>query len=155
VNKKAKLVLGAIIGAAALAAAGGAGFWCGRRSQNHDTQQTRTPAVQPDTREYKYIGLEKIIVMLRRPAGDTASHYLAMDLVFKAPVETETVTRDQLPLLRSIAVKDLSTMTVESANSVTIEELTARLNKAFVQSYAPRRVPQPFTEAMIGKLVVE
>jgi flagellar FliL protein len=94
-------------------------------------------------------------VRLRRPAGDTASHYLAMDLVFKSPVDTEIATREQLPLLRSIAVKDLSTMSVESANSITIEELTARLNKAFVQSYAPQRVPQPFTEAMIGKLVVE
>jgi flagellar protein FliL len=154
-NKTVKIALGLTIGAATLAAAGGTGFWLGRRAQNSDPHKAGTTAVQPDTREYKYIGLDKIIVMLRRPQGDNASHYLAMDLVFKAPLETETVTRDQLPLLRSIAVKDLSTMTVESANNMSIDELTARLNKAFAGSYAPRHIPQPFSEAMIGKLVVE
>jgi hypothetical protein len=60
-----------------------------------------------------------------------------------------------LPLLRSIAVKDLSSMNVETADSMTIEELTRRLNKAFVQSYAPHSAVQPFAEAMIGKLVIE
>lgn len=152
-NKKSKLALGLTIGICVLAAGGGTWWW--RRSQMHDHCDIPATALQADTREYKYISLEKIIVMLRRPAGDSASHYLAMDLVFKTPAETETVTRDQLPLLRSIAVKNLSSMTLEAANSITIDDLTGRLNKAFVQSYTPDRTVRPFTEAMIGKLVVE
>lgn len=152
-NKKSKLTLGLVIGISVLAAGGGTWWW--RRSGARDHCEIPATAAQTDTREYKYVSLEKIIVMLRRPAGDPASHYLAMDLVFKTPVETETVTRDQLPLLRSIAVKDLSSMTVQAANSITIEDLTGRLNKAFVQSYTPNRTARPFTEAMIGKLVVE
>jgi flagellar FliL protein len=153
-NKKAKLMLGLSIGVAVLAAIGG-GFWWWRRSSTSCHCNVKVPVAEVDTREYKYISLEKVIVMLRRPAGDNTSHYLAMDLVFKTPTDSETATRDQLPLLRSIAVKDLSSMSVESANSITIDELTGRLNKAFVQSYAPHRTVQPFTEAMIGKLVVE
>lgn len=152
-NKKAKWAIGLAIGVSGLAAAGAGSWWW--RCQTHEHCRAAAPTVQIDTREYKYVSLEKVIVMLRRPPGDNASHYLAMDLVFKAPTDTEAATREQLPLLRSIAVKDLSSMTLQSANSMTIEELTGRLNRAFVQSYAPQRAVQPFTEAMIGKWIVE
>src|SRR5688572_20652891 len=68
-----------------------------------------------DDRIYKYVSLEKVIVMLRGVAGEPAPHYLALDLVFKTPEETERTTREHLPLLRSVAVKELSTLTMDHA----------------------------------------
>src|SRR5262249_33925409 len=63
---------------------------------------------QPDTRSFKYISMDKVVVMLRNAAGEPAEHYLALDLVFRTPAENEAVTREQLPLLRSVAVQSLS-----------------------------------------------
>ena len=42
-----------------------------------------------DKQEYKYVTLDKVIVMLRNQAGEPMSHYLAVDLVFKTAVEKE------------------------------------------------------------------
>lgn len=110
---------------------------------------------EPDDRVYKYLSLEKVIVMLRGVEGEPAPHYLALDLVFKTPEEEERNAREQLPLLRSVAVKELSTLTMDRAGKMTVEELTATMSKAFADKYAKDRAERPFTEVMIGKLIVE
>lgn len=110
---------------------------------------------EPDDRVYKYLSLEKVIVMLRGVEGEPAPHYLALDLVFKTPEEHERNAREQLPLLRSVAVKELSTLTMDRAGKMSVEELTATMSKAFEDKYAKDRAERPFTEVMIGKLIVE
>jgi flagellar FliL protein len=108
-----------------------------------------------DDRVYKYVSLEKVIVMLRGVEGEPAPHYLALDLVFKTPEKQERLAREQMPLLRSIAVKELSTLTMERAGKMTVEDLTATMNKAFADRYAKDRQERPFVDVMIGKLIVE
>jgi flagellar protein FliL len=149
---RSKWVMLGVVGSLVVAAAGVGAWWWVRGTSR---QRCEAKPAEVDSREYRYISLDKIIVMLHKPSGDTSSHYLAMDLVFKASVEGETATREQLPLLRSVAVRDLSGMTLEDMDRLTIDELTRRLNKAFGQSYPPNRASQPFTEALIGKLIVE
>lgn len=130
--------------------AGGAGTWW---LLGHPGWTPAPPS--EDTRAYKYLSLEKIIVMLRKADGEAASHYLAVDLVFKTPSESEKVTRDHLPLLRSVTVKALSNITMEDARRATVDELTRRINAAFAEVYANDRAGKPFAEAMIGKLIIE
>src|SRR5437868_5788007 len=94
---------------------------------------TQQAPVVTDTRAYRYISLDKVIVMLRNTAGEPVSHYLALDLVFMSPNESEKVTRDHLPLLRSVAVKALSQLTMETASHLTVEQLTQQINEAYSQ----------------------
>lgn len=108
-----------------------------------------------DDRVYKYVSLEKVIVMLRGMEGEPAPHYLALDIVFKTPEDQEKITREHLPLLRSVAVKELSTLTMDHAGKMTVEELTATMDKAFEARYVKDRTERPFTDVMIGKLIVE
>lgn len=108
-----------------------------------------------DTRAYQYISLDKVIVMLRNATGEPVSHYVALDLVFMTPADNEKVTRDHLPLLRSVAVKALSQLTMESASRLTIDELTQQINDAYAQTYADDLGGKPFAEAMISKLIIE
>lgn len=108
-----------------------------------------------DDRVFKYVSLEKVIVMLRGVEGEPAPHYLALDLVFKTPEEEEKLAREQLPLLRSVAVKELSTLTMDRAGKMTVEELTEQMNKAFAERYAKDRAERPFVDVMVGKLIVE
>lgn len=108
-----------------------------------------------DDRVFKYVSLEKVIVMLRGVEGEPAPHYLALDLVFKTPEGEEKIAREQLPLLRSVAVKELSTLTMDRAGKMTVEELTAQMTKAFADRYAKDRAERPFVDVMIGKLIVE
>lgn len=108
-----------------------------------------------DSAKYKYISLEKIIVMLRGKDGEPASHYLAMDLVFKVREEDEKTVKEHLPLLRSVAVKSLSVYTMDKAGLMTIDQFTTDINRAFSERYRHEQREKPFAEAMISKLIIE
>lgn len=133
--------------------AGGGATWFVMASQATSRPGKGAPVV--DTRAYKYINLEKVIVRLRSAQDEETSHYMAMDLVLKTPIDDERVTREHLPLLRSVTVKALSNMTYEEANRATVEELTKLINAAYTETYANDRVGKPFKEAMVGKLIIE
>jgi flagellar FliL protein len=105
--------------------------------------------------DYKYVTLDKVLVMLRGPNGSAVSHYMAVDIVFKTLPEQEKRTKDHLPLLRTVAVKALSTHTVESAQAMSVEQFAQLLNHAYAESYATDRRDAPFAEALIGKLIIE
>ncbi len=105
--------------------------------------------------DYKYVTLDKVLVMLRGPNGSAVSHYMAVDIVFKTLPEQEKRTKDHLPLLRTVAVKALSTHTVESAQAMSVEQFAQLLNQAYAESYAADRRDAPFAEALIGKLIIE
>ena len=112
-------------------------------------------AVAVDSQEYRYINLEKVIVMLRGGAGEPMSHYLAMDLVFKTPLKSEKIAKEHLPLLRSVAVMELSRYSHEKASTMTLEEFAANINRAFNDRYAREHGEKPFVEAMVSKLIIE
>lgn len=120
------------------------------------TTATASPSKPPlDKKQYKYISLDKVIVMLRGRAGEPPSHYLGVDLVFKATVEKEKEVKEQLPLLRSIAVKKLSNYGVDKASGLTVEQLTSDLTIAYDESYAASNREKPFSEVMLAKFIVE
>lgn len=156
-KSKGKLI--ALIAAVALLAAGGAGaaVWWVQSRQAHaaaDGQGEPPKDVKPAP-DYKYVTLDKVLVMLRGPNGSAVSHYMAVDIVFKALPEQEKRTKEHLPLLRTVAVKALSVHTVESASAMSVEDFAQLLNKAYQASYAADHREAPFAEALIGKLIIE
>jgi flagellar FliL protein len=162
-NSKIKIVVAMLAVAVFTGAAGAAAAWYGLRARPGGLASATTPASKAapvpaapiDTRVQKYVTLEKVIVMLRREPGDAATHYLAMDLVFRTSEDSERTTRDHLPMLRSVAVKTLSALAVDKAGVMTIDQYAADINRAFAETYARERREKPFSEAMIGKLIVE
>lgn len=134
--------------------AGGAIWW---RLQGSDKPGTPARVVTPevDARNYKYISLDKVIVMLRGRPGEPMSHYLAIDLVFKTPEEQEKTVKEHLPLLRAVAVRSLSSYTMDKAGLMTIDQLTHDINRAFAESYKREQREKPFAEVMISKLIIE
>lgn len=157
-NTKSKLV--AVIAGVALLAAGGAGaaVWWMQSHRAHPAADAKAEAPKEDAKpapDYKYVTLDKVLVMLRGPNGSAVSHYMAVDIVFKALPEQEKRTKEHLPLLRTVAVKALSVHTVESASAMSVEDFALLLNKAYQASYAAERREPPFAEALIGKLIIE
>lgn len=154
-------IVAALLGVTVLAVGLGAGttWWMMKGGSALSTADAASvPKEQEpeiDDRVFKYLSLEKVIVMLRGVDGEPAPHYLALDLVFKTPEDDEKRAREQLPLLRSVAVKELSSLTMDRAGKMTVEELTAQMDKAFTDRYAKDRAERPFTDVMIGKLIVE
>jgi flagellar FliL protein len=65
----------------------------------------------------KYVTLDKVIVMLRRLPGEAESHYLSTDLVLATEPAKEKETKENLPLLRSVAVRTLSAYTMAEAEA--------------------------------------
>jgi flagellar protein FliL len=104
---------------------------------------------------HKYITLEKVIVMLRRNPGDTTTHYMSTDIVIPTTEEKEKQTKENLPLLRSIAVKSLAAYSIDKAEAMTVDQFAEQLNRAFEANYVSQRIEKPFSEVMIGKLIIE
>jgi flagellar FliL protein len=142
-SKLQKLLIGGALALLLVGGAGAAAWWKFKRPAAQVPAETAEAAVDPI--EYKYITLDKVIVMLRNGEGETGSHYLAVDLVFKTPPKTEKLTKEHLPLLRSVAVRSLSNQTRAQATTMTVDQLAERLNQAYARPTRPSttRCPSP------------
>lgn len=147
--KKGKVLIWVLVAVVMAAAGGGIAWWVLQTSGKPDA------ATEFDRQEYKYVSLDKVIVMLRGDSSGVVTHYLSVDLVFKTPIQSEKKLREHLPLLRSMAVKALAEHSMEAALQMSVEQYSTRINEAFVSGYQAERLAKPFTEAMIGKLIIE
>jgi flagellar FliL protein len=149
---KAKLIIAfAGVALAAAAAAGGAMWYLSPAPTGAAAEHK--PA--PEKKLTKYVTLDKVIVMLRRAPNEQAAHYLSVDLVLATTPELEKETKEHLPLLRSVAVAALSPRTLSEASSMTVDQYAEQLNKTFDAAYAKENHIKPFSEVMIGKLIIE
>jgi flagellar FliL protein len=103
----------------------------------------------------KYVTLDKVIVMLRRGPNEADAHYLSTDLVLSATPDKEKETKENLPLLRSLAVRTLSNYSMAEASSMTVDKYASELNRSFNANYEHEHTEKPFVEVMIGKLIIE
>jgi flagellar FliL protein len=143
----------------AAAAAGGTAWWMQKdRTPPADAaaaQAEAEPENDAPAPDYRYVTLDKVLVMLRGNEGASVPHYLALDVVFKTLPAQEKRVKEHLPLLRTVAVKALSAYTLEGARAMTVPEFAAALNQAYREAYAAERREAPFAEALIGKLIIE
>lgn len=157
-NSKLKMIL--IVTGVALvsAAAAGAAVW---RYAPQLASGAPAAAEKPqaeakgDGTPAKYVTLDKVIVMLRRGPNEAQAHYLSADLVLATTAEHEKKAKEHLPLLRSIAVGALSRYQMSTASAMTVQQYADELNRTFDASYAKANGEKPFTEVMIGKLIIE
>jgi flagellar FliL protein len=146
-------IAGAVIVSAA--GAGGAVWWfmpkpavaAGPRKAEADKPREGKPL--------KYVTLDKVIVMLRRGPDENDTHYLSTDLVLSTEASKEKETKENLPLLRSLAVRTLSAYTMKEASGMTVEQYADQLNKSFDANYDHEHTEKPFVQVMIGKLIIE
>ena len=158
-NNKVKTIV-AIAGAVVVSAAvaGGAVWWFMPKPAAAAGTETKAHAQADkpkEARPVKYVTLDKVIVMLRRGPNETDTHYLSTDLVLSATPDKEKETKDNLPLLRSLAVRTLSSYTMAEASSMTVEKYAVELNRSFNANYEREHTEKPFVEVMIGKLIIE
>lgn len=146
-------VIVAVIGAGV---AGGAVWYLSKGGPAAGAAEAKkAPEKHEDGKPPKYLTVEKVIIMLKRMPGDTASHYMSADLVVTTNEEKEKAAKEHLPMLRSVAVRTLSNLPMATAQTMTIDQFAAELNKAFDETYARDKREKPFTEVMIGKLIIE
>jgi flagellar FliL protein len=151
--KKIIAIASAVIISAA--GAGGAVWWFMPKPATA-AGTAKTEAEHPkEAKPVKYVTLDKVIVMLRRGPNETESHYLSTDLVLATEPAKEKETKEHLPLLRSLAVRTLSSYTLAEASTMTVEKYAEQLNHSFNADYERTRAEKPFVEVMIGKLIIE
>lgn len=155
-KNKTKLIAAFLfVAMAAAAAAGGAMWWYAPKAPASGAAEAVVDAPAPERKPMKYVTLDKVIVMLRRAPNEPEAHYISTDLVLATTEENEKHTKEHLPLLRSIAVRSLSTYSMSAASAMTVEQFALQLNRSFEASYAADKTERPFTEVMIGKLIIE
>ncbi|MQA19915.1 flagellar basal body-associated FliL family protein [Rugamonas rivuli] len=153
------LVLVAVVGAAV---AGGAVWYMSKGKEEPAAVAEGKPAKKPAKKEEKedksppkYLTVDKVIIMLKRQPGDTLTHYMSADLVITTSEKKEKEAKEQLPMLRSVAVRTLSNLPMATAQVMTIDQFAGELNKAFEATYEHEGREKPFSEVMIGKLIIE
>ena len=151
--KKIIAIAGAVIISAA--AAGGAVWWFMPKPAVAAGAEKKEAEKPKEAKPLKYVTLDKVIVMLRRGPNDGESHYLSTDLVFATEPSKEKETKENLPLLRSLAVRTLSGYTMAEASAMTVDKYAEELNHAFDANYEREHAEKPFAEVMIGKLIIE
>lgn len=131
----------------ALAAGGGAWWWL----SSHAPQAEAAPKpVAPDSR---FVSMDKVIVMLR--GGESATRFMAVDLVFRSSEKQEAEVKAQLPFLKSIAVRALSELPADKALAMSIDDYQRLLGKAYAGGFLRERRDAPFSEVMVSKLIIE
>ncbi len=158
-NKKVIIIFAAV---AVLAAgvAGGAVWYMSKGGEEHaaeekDAKKKTKKEEKKSELPPKYLTVDKVVVMLKHEPNDTVTHYLSADLVVATDAKREKETKENLPMLRSVAVKTLSNLPMASARVMTIDQFAGELNKAFDHEFEQEGREKPFDEVMIGKLIVE
>ena len=146
-------IAGAVIISAA--GAGGAVWWFMPKPAVAAGAEKKEAEKPKEAKPVKYVTLDKVIVMLRRGPNEAESHYLSTDLVLATAPEKEKETKENLPLLRSLAVRTLSSYTMAEASSMSVDKYAEKLNHAFDANYEHEHAEKPFAEVMIGKLIIE
>jgi len=152
--KMIRAIAGAVLISAA--GAGGAVWWFMPKPAAAAGTEKKAAAEKPkEAKPMKYVTLDKVIVMLRRGPNETESHYLSTDLVLATEHAKEKETKENLPLIRSLAVRTLSGYTMAEASAMSVDKYAEQLNHAFDASYEHEHAEKPFAEVMIGKLIIE
>lgn len=155
-NTKVKLIGGFVLVALlAAGAAGGAMWYLAKPVAGHVEVAATKPPPATGKKARKFLTLDKVIVMLRHGPGDTDTHYLSADLVIATTEENEKLAKSHLPLMRSIAVSTLSGFSRDKAQAMTVDQYAEQINKAFTVSYEREQMEKPFSEVMVGKLIIE
>ncbi|HEX5343820.1 MAG TPA: flagellar basal body-associated FliL family protein [Duganella sp.] len=160
-NKKVIIIFAAVAVLAAGVAGGAVWFMSSRGGEEHaaDTKDAKKKPAKKEEKKSdlppKYLTVDKVVVMLKHEPTDTVTHYLSADLVVATDAKREKETKENLPMLRSVAVKTLSNLPMASAKVMTIDQFAAELNKAFDHEFEEEGREKPFDEVMIGKLIVE
>ncbi|UTH73154.1 flagellar basal body-associated protein FliL [Chromobacterium sp. IIBBL 290-4] len=139
------LIVAAVV--AVLTALAGGGWW-------YYQSPALDEPIKPQAVDYRFVSLDKIIVMLRSESGGDPK-YMAVDLVFRSTPDNEAKVKSQLPLLKSVAVRALSQLSRERANALNIDDYQRLLDKAYLGIYLRERMDRPFSEVMVSKLIIE
>lgn len=155
-NKNGLLLLGVLL---LVAGGAGGGTWVYMNSRPAASGGAPAKVVHEapkgEAKEFRYITLDKIIVMLRDDSGGPAAHYLSADLVFRTTEESEKKVKEQLPYLRSLTVGTLSAYSVGKAGQMTVDQYRKVLSDAFAAAYARDGQERPFLDVMVGRLIIE
>jgi flagellar FliL protein len=112
-NSKFKSIVAIACAVIVSAAGAGAAVWWFMPKPRRPAWKRRPKRTsRSDGKPLKYVTLEKVIVMLRRGPGEAEIHYLSTDLVLSVEAAKEKETKENLPLLRSLAVRTLSAYTM-------------------------------------------
>jgi len=163
--KNMKIIIAFVLVAVVGAAVAGGAVWYMSKGDEHaeeakgkDGKKVAKKEEKKEKKEGlppKYLTVDKVIIMLKRQPGDNVTHYLSADLVITTDAKLEKEAKENLPLLRSVAVRTLSNLPMATAQLMTIDQFAAELNKAYEATFEAEGREKPFTEVMIGKLIIE
>lgn len=145
----------AVVAMLCVLAATASGFWF--LGQQKSSSAIRAgEQLTLDVQQLSYVTLDKIVVMLKTDS-DLRRHnsYISVDLVLRTDKLHEKATRGDLPMLKGVAVRTLSQLSLEQAKTMGIDQWTELLHADLIAAYAANPDLRPFDKVMVSRLIIE
>lgn len=149
-DMKKIIVVTVITALAVLVVAGSIVYW----STGRGASAVRVKDVS-DAQNNRFVSLDKVVVMLRAEETIPEMHYIMVDLVFRTSEKQEADVKGQLPFLKSVAVRSLAQLNLTKATAMSIDDYQQLLDKAYAITFVREGRVRPFSELMVGKLIIE
>ena len=151
-NKTVGIMIGVVL-LVCMGAAGGAWWWVQQQGFTASAKPVQVATL--DASQPSYVTLDKIVVMLRPEPELLQNTYISVDLVFRTDKAHAKEFKGELPMLKGVAVRTLSKVSVTQAKAMVIEEWTDLLSRDLIAAYEQQPSPRVFDQVMVSRLIIE
>lgn len=153
-SKRIGMAVAVVVMLCVMAAAAG-GFWF-LGAKKAPVSRLTDEQLTLDIQQLSYVTLDKIVVMLKTDT-ELRRHnsYISVDLVLRTDKLHEKATKGELPMLKGVAVRTLSQLSLDQAKAMGIDQWTELLHADLMAAYAANPDLRPFDKVLVSRLIIE
>lgn len=106
------------------------------------------------TRDVAFVEIKNVVITLK--GNDSNERYLLLEVNLETsdPKKTQTA-KDMIPAIRGATVSLLSDMDYQQVREMTIGTLHSKLKAAYIEKFTSLKIPVPFDDVIISKMVFQ
>jgi flagellar FliL protein len=107
-----------------------------------------------ESRNVEFVEIKNVVITLK--GNDSNERYLLLEVNLETsdPKKTQSA-RDMIPAIRGATVSLLSDMDYQEVRGMSIGTLHSKLKAAYIEKFASLKIPVPFDDVIISKMVFQ
>ncbi|MBB1198966.1 flagellar basal body-associated FliL family protein [Enterobacteriaceae bacterium 89] len=102
----------------------------------------------------EFVEIKNVVITLKSNSNNERYLLLGVSLATSDPKKTQSA-EDMIPAIRGATVALLSDMDYQVVRNMSVGELRDKLNAAYVEKFASLKIPVPFDDVIISKMVFQ
>lgn len=107
-----------------------------------------------ESRNVEFVEIKNVVITLK--GNDSNERYLLLEVNLETsdPKKTQSA-QDMIPAIRGATVSLLSDMDYQEVREMSIGTLHSKLKAAYIEKFASLKIPVPFDDVIISKMVFQ